>query len=72
MSLGLIFLFDGMEKKKSHHPYSREKEVLARKSDHDEVDPIRAKLKGCLLLLSGTWRFRLIVTFSGGIFLIRN
>jgi hypothetical protein len=50
MALGLTFLFDGIEKKKSHHPYSREKVVLARKSDYDEVDGICAKLKGDLLV----------------------
>ena len=54
MALGLTFLFDGIEKKKSHHPYSREKVVLARKSDYDEVDGICAKLKGDLLVWLAT------------------
>jgi len=54
MPLCLTFLFDGKEKKKSLHPCSQEKEILARISDHDEVDGICAKLKGGLLVFLAT------------------
>src|SRR5207248_4714971 len=49
MPLCLTFLFDGKEKKKSQHRCSREKEVLARTSNHDEVDVIRVNLKAVFL-----------------------